>query len=146
MNNIIDGDILVVYNAPIARRKLGLAGIPGSGNVIGPGSSTDNAIARFDGVTGDILKNGTPQIQNDGRVTNVTNPTAAQDAATKAYVDAAIAAVVGGIGAVMRGSGPPVAAPADVNAGAIYYDDDIASPSYDTAWHWSVPGQIWIGA
>ena len=52
----------------------------------------------------------------------------------------------GGIGAVMRGSGPPVDDPANVNAGAIYYDDDSTSPSYDTAWHWSVPDQLWIGA
>jgi hypothetical protein len=52
----------------------------------------------------------------------------------------------GGVGAVMRGSGAPVAAPASPLAGAIYYDDDAASPSYDVAWHWSVPLQIWIGA
>ena len=47
---------------------------------------------------------------------------------------------------VMRGSGPPVAAPADPTRGANYYDDDSGSPSYDTEWHWSVPGQFWIGA
>ncbi len=52
----------------------------------------------------------------------------------------------GGVGAVMRGSGPPVADPANTAAGAIYYDDDSTSPSYDTAWHWSVPDQLWIGA
>lgn len=52
----------------------------------------------------------------------------------------------GGVGAVMRGSGPPVAAPADPTAGAIYYDDDSGSASYDTTWNWSVPGQFWIGA
>jgi len=52
----------------------------------------------------------------------------------------------GGIGAVMRGSGAPVAAPSDPTAGAVYYDDDSGSPSYDTQWHWSVPDQLWIGA
>lgn len=52
----------------------------------------------------------------------------------------------GGVGAVMRGSGPPIAPPVDPTQGAIYYDDDPLSPSYETNWNWSVPGQFWIGA
>jgi hypothetical protein len=46
---------------------------------------------------------------------------------------------------ITRGSGPPVAAPADPTHGAEYYDDDSASPSYETEWKWSVPEQKWIG-
>lgn len=52
----------------------------------------------------------------------------------------------GGANQISRGSGPPVAAPADPTKGAMYYDDDSGSPSYDTSWNWSVPGQFWIGA
>jgi len=89
----IDGDSLVVYNAPIARRKLGLAGIPGSGTVVGPVVSTDNAIARYDGATGQIIQNSAPLVQDDGRITDVTDPTGVQDAATKNYVDGSIAAI-----------------------------------------------------
>lgn len=54
--------------------------------------------------------------------------------------------VVVGAQQIIRGSGPPVASPDDPTKGAIYYDDDPLSPSYETNWNWSVPGQFWIGA
>lgn len=41
----------------------------GSGDVVGPASSTNNAIARFDGVTGKLLKGGvSPQIDDSGNM------------------------------------------------------------------------------
>lgn len=43
----------------------------GSGNVVGPGSSTDNAIALWDGTTGELLKDG-PQI-DDGPLASGTS-------------------------------------------------------------------------
>lgn len=64
-------------------------GLIGAGNVNGPASATDNAIARFDGVTGKLIQNSLLIVQDDGRISTVTNPTLAQDAATKNYVDAA---------------------------------------------------------
>jgi len=64
----IDGDSLVVYNAPIARRKLGLAGIPGSGTVVGPVVSTDNAIARYDATTGKLLQDSGATVNDAGAV------------------------------------------------------------------------------
>ncbi len=39
-----------------------------SGNVVGPGSSTDNAIARFDSTTGKILQNSAASIDDNGSV------------------------------------------------------------------------------
>lgn len=60
----------------------------GGEKVTGPSSSTDNAIVRYDGTTGKLVQDSTPIVQDDGRISLVTDPTAAQDAATKAYVDA----------------------------------------------------------
>lgn len=69
----------------------------GTGDVNGPASSTDKAIARWDGAGGDTLQDSTPILEDDGRITTVTDPTGLQDAATKNYVDTQIAAVnVGG--------------------------------------------------
>lgn len=39
------------------------------GNVVGPASSTDNAIARFDGATGKLLQNSNPTIDDNGNLT-----------------------------------------------------------------------------
>jgi hypothetical protein len=41
----------------------------GTGDVVGPASSTDNAVARFDGVTGKLIKNSSVTIDNNGVVT-----------------------------------------------------------------------------
>lgn len=48
---------------------------PASGNVDGPASSTDNAIARFDGTTGKLIQNGVGIISDAGAVTGLTNIT-----------------------------------------------------------------------
>lgn len=39
---------------------------PGTGDVVGPGSATDNAIARFDGTTGKLIQNSTVTIGDTG--------------------------------------------------------------------------------
>lgn len=44
-----------------------------SGDVVGPNSSTDNAICRFDGVTGKLIQNGTPTISDTGSVSIPTS-------------------------------------------------------------------------
>lgn len=43
------------------------------GDVVGPASSTDNAIARWDGTTGKLLQNSTPTIDNNGSTTASVN-------------------------------------------------------------------------
>lgn len=50
----------------------------GTGDVVGPGSSTDNAVARFDGTTGKLLQNSGVTINDSGRV--FINPSADSDA------------------------------------------------------------------
>lgn len=39
-----------------------------SGDVVGPASATDNAIARFDSTTGKLIQNSGPQITDDGEL------------------------------------------------------------------------------
>lgn len=42
---------------------------PGSGDTVGPASSTDNAVARFDGTTGKLLQNSSVAVSDTGTVT-----------------------------------------------------------------------------
>jgi len=42
------------------------------GNVVGPGASTDEAVARFDGVTGKIIQNSLVTINDAGQITLLT--------------------------------------------------------------------------
>jgi hypothetical protein len=45
-----------------------------SGDVSGPGSSTDNAVARWNGTSGDALLNSTPTITDNGEMVNISQP------------------------------------------------------------------------
>ncbi len=45
------------------------AGGSGTGDVVGPGSATDNALARFDATTGKLIKNSVMVLDNAGQVT-----------------------------------------------------------------------------
>ncbi len=47
-----------------------------SGGVVGPGSSTDNAVARWDGTTGETLQNSVVIVGDTGNVTGVATFTA----------------------------------------------------------------------
>lgn len=58
-----DGNILVVLSGA------------GSGDVVGPGSATDNAVARFDGTTGQLIQNSTVLIGDTGAITGVLSVT-----------------------------------------------------------------------
>jgi len=48
----------------------------GAGDVVGPASATDNAITRFDGVSGTLIKNSTVILSDSGAITGVTDLTA----------------------------------------------------------------------
>ena len=58
----------------------------GSGDVVGPGSATDNAITRFDGVTGLLIQNSTATLDDSGVVSvsgaNISGLTASSAVAT----------------------------------------------------------------
>lgn len=60
----------------------------GDGDVSGPGSSTDNAIASFDSTTGKVIKMPSASLDaKTQKIINVVDPTSDQDVATKKYVD-----------------------------------------------------------
>lgn len=45
----------------------------GSGDIVGPASSTDNAIARFDGTTGKLLQNSAATVSDTGNISTAGN-------------------------------------------------------------------------
>ena len=47
--------------------------VPGTGDVVGPASATDNAIARFDTTTGKLIQNSTITIDDNGNQLNVNS-------------------------------------------------------------------------
>lgn len=72
----------------------------GTGDVVGPASSTDNAVARFDGTTGKLLQNGVVTIDDSGNVAGVVGLTASGAiAANSASLTTALPVTSGGTGA-----------------------------------------------
>lgn len=57
-----------VFNFTIPRGDAGTSG-SGSGDVVGPASATDNAIARFDTTTGKLLQNSGATVSDAGAIT-----------------------------------------------------------------------------
>lgn len=80
-----DGSALYFTNSSGVRTALGAGG--GSGDVSGPASSTDNAIARFDLTSGKLLQNSSVLVDDIGNLStsgtlvgaNIPAPTAAGD-------------------------------------------------------------------
>jgi hypothetical protein len=91
--NFVGPIVTVTEDIPNDRVTVTIIGGTGSGDVTGPASATDSAVALFDGATGKILKNspftlsGTNLSLGSNKLVDVATPTAATDAATKGYVD-----------------------------------------------------------
>ena len=64
-----------------------ITGVTGLGDVAGPASSTDNAVARYDSTTGKIIQNSVVIVGDTGIVTGVTELTASTKVASP-YFDA----------------------------------------------------------
>lgn len=98
-SSVIVGTLYYVTDEGVTERSSGSAwedcSDAGSGAVTGPGSSTDNGIARFNGAGGGTLQDTSgPTLEDDGTIANLTDPANNQDAATKKYVDDTAAAIV----------------------------------------------------
>jgi hypothetical protein len=69
------------------------SGLGGTGDVVGPSSATDNALARFDTTTGKLIQNGVVTQDDNGTLANVnaisldTTPTSAPTTAGSIYWD-----------------------------------------------------------
>lgn len=72
-----------------------LGGGSGGGDVVGPSSATDNALARFDGTTGKLIQNGLITADDAGNVANInslgfdTTPTTVPTTEGSLYWDSA---------------------------------------------------------
>jgi len=66
------GGTFLLYYDGTNFQVIGL-GVGGSGDVVGPTSSTDNAIARYDSTTGKLLQNSVVLLGDDGTLGNVNS-------------------------------------------------------------------------
>lgn len=67
-NNITLDDLQL---GPPVQESVSSGGGGGSGDVVGPASSTDNAIARFDGTTGKLIQNSSVTLDDNGNESGV---------------------------------------------------------------------------
>lgn len=79
---------------PVVPQQSASAG--GSGDVVGPASSTADALALFDGTTGKLLKDSAVTIDTDDTLAADSDSRIPTQQAVKAYVDTEIAGVGGG--------------------------------------------------
>ena len=62
-----------LYSKNASGSVIQLGGGSGSGDVVGPASATDNALARFDGTTGKLIQNGTVTQDDSGNLAGVNS-------------------------------------------------------------------------
>lgn len=84
----------------------------GSGNVVGPGISTDNALARYDGATGTILQNSSASVNDSGILSaNGMNLAPGYALATNIIEEASAASGVTIDGALLKDGGANFTSP-----------------------------------
>lgn len=67
--NVSDGKLYYKDNGGVVQLLATKAGA--SGDVVGPGSSTDNALVRFDGTTGKLVQNSAGVLDDSGNLTGI---------------------------------------------------------------------------
>lgn len=60
-----------LYSKNASGTVIAVGGSGGSGDVVGPASATDNALARYDGTTGKLIQNGVVTQDDNGTLANV---------------------------------------------------------------------------
>jgi hypothetical protein len=71
--NVIEGSNITLTLADDGGGSKTDLTITSTANVVGPGSSTDNAITRYDGTTGKLLQDSYAQVSDDGSITTSIN-------------------------------------------------------------------------
>lgn len=79
-----------LYSKNASGSVIQLGGGSGSGDVVGPISATDNALARFDGTTGKLIQNSLATLDDSGNMDTVTSKADAFDIDTIATPAAAV--------------------------------------------------------
>lgn len=69
------------------------------GDVVGPASSTDNAVARFNGTTGKLLQNSVVTVSDTGAIAGAASLTVVNTGFTSAYAANALGSYVNAFGA-----------------------------------------------
>ncbi len=103
------GDIVMARADAVTGRLLVSATGAGTGDVTGPGSSTDNAVARFDGTTGQLLQDSVVLVGDTGIVTGLTFDTAGSGNVLK--INGTQVSAVAGTGAVVLANTPTLITP-----------------------------------
>jgi len=75
VGNIQSGDVLVGERVNGTTVRITYSGT-GVGDVVGPASATDNAVARFDSTTGELLQNSVVTISDTGTIAGIESITA----------------------------------------------------------------------
>ena len=107
----------------------------GSGDVVGPASSADNALARFDGTTGKLLQNGQTIEDDSGNVTTGGNITSGGDIDSTNDVNvgndldvtnnALVGGTLGSTGLITASAG------VDASGGNVTVTDEAYGPTWD---------------
>lgn len=115
---------LVRLNVGETGFEFGTPGAGGIGDVVGPASATDHALARFDGITGKLIEDSTATLADDGRMTIAASSVAATADTAGLTINATMApaSVVGStFGALLNVSNTGAAAGSGALVGAAVY-------------------------
>jgi hypothetical protein len=99
------------------------------GDVVGPGSATNNNLVQFDGTTGKLIEDGGVAVSTDGTFAANSNAKIPTEAAVKTYVDAAVAGTSGNIPAQRYTIETANQTDSDPGAGLVKFDNATVASS-----------------
>jgi hypothetical protein len=134
------------------------------GDVVGPGSATNNNLVQFDGTTGKLIEDAAVAVSTDGTFAANSNAKIPTEAAVKTYVDAEVAGATGNVatdaiwdaaGDLVQGTGSNTAARLalgtagqvlKVNAGATAVEWGAGAGDVATDAIWDAAGDLAVGS
>lgn len=85
-----NGDVVYTWSPAFTGKVViggGGAGGSGTGDVVGPASSTDNAIARYDSTTGKLLQNSAVTVDDSGNIVTAGSITSGSGSGAAGYIE-----------------------------------------------------------